>query len=201
MGRCTESASAGLAQLVATVAKALPAALGTIPTDTVRRTGSQPIPGGTAPAGGRCRQAAGGCGQGVDLLLSRSEFVPLCFLCRSDFEGRRSRPAACRPHADLFGQSVARRSVLEGNDRLRPATAPARYCALARGAALQAAFLVACASRVACCSACQVSVHAQPAQESPTPKPSSNVRFPGTSRPQLRRSRINIGNVDETVLP
>ena len=48
---------------------------------------------------------------------------------------------------------------------------------------------------------CQVSVQLQPAQESPTPKPTKRVCVPGRKRPAARRSCINKGRVEETVLP
>ena len=61
---------------------------------------------------------------------------------------------------------------------------------------------LAVASVRSTCLASQVSVHVQPAHESPTPKPTSSVPF---ARPELaraaRRSAIKIGSVEETVLP
>ena len=141
--------------------------------------------------------------------MSRSEFALRCFcaavlLCRGAFEGGDyyQRPVA---QVAIF---LCRASVCFSIATLGCGRQPRQHGIALLAIALlhmaltdQAAFLVAWASKAACCPACQVSVHAQPAQESPTPKPNSNVRFPGFRRPQLRRSRIRIGSVDETVFP
>ena len=47
----------------------------------------------------------------------------------------------------------------------------------------------------------QVSLHRQPAQERPTPKPTIMVSVPGFSRPWPRSSPMTMGIVEDTVLP
>jgi len=93
-------------------------------------------------------------------------------------------------------RAQARRAPRDGPRAAADGPAPA-----APPWSLQAASVQADSSAVFAARHSQVSVHAQPAHERPTPNPIISVRLPGRNRPEMRRSRIRIGMVEETVLP